>query len=68
MTTPIVLDWRHCRVLDTPRTCVLCGQPALLLSPRGRPCHKTCAETWHATHPQTHTAADDGLIGGGVAA
>lgn len=65
--TPVVLDWRHRHVLDTPRPCVLCGQPAFLLSPRGRPCHKTCAEAWHATHPR-NPATNDGLMGGGVAA
>ncbi len=47
---------------------VLCQQPAILRSPRGRPCHWTCALTWtqqhqHGTspgrkedHPATHAA------------
>ena len=26
--------------------CVLCHQPAVLRSPRGRPCHWTCALAW----------------------
>ena len=43
------LDWRSARVLDTPRPCVICGRPALLLSPgKGVPCHKMCAEAWLA--------------------
>jgi hypothetical protein len=36
-----------------PEPCVICGTPTILRSPAGKPCHKTCAETWthsHATH------------------
>lgn len=40
-----VLDWRTtARVSAQPRRCVLCGRPALLIAPDGRPCHKVCAE------------------------
>ena len=49
--TTITLDWRHARI-GPPAACVLCGIPALLRSPgKPVPCHKTCAETWHAAHP-----------------
>jgi hypothetical protein len=37
--------------------CVLCQQPAILRSPRGRPCHWTCALTWTQQH-QTGPAPD----------
>ncbi|WFE27794.1 hypothetical protein O7623_00850 [Solwaraspora sp. WMMD791] len=41
-----LLDWRHATVLDPPRPCRLCRQPAMLADPYDRqPCHKTCAET-----------------------
>ena len=47
---PAILDWRHTAdVADTPRRCVICGKPALVVSPRGKPVHKTCAEAWHAS-------------------
>jgi hypothetical protein len=49
--TKIILDWRHARI-GPPDPCVLCGRPALLRSPGKQvPCHKTCAENWHAAHP-----------------
>src|SRR5689334_1413302 len=35
--------------------CVICGQPATLRSPRGKPCHWTCALAWTEEHRQ----ADD---------
>jgi len=31
-------------------TCVLCYQPAILRSPRGKPCHWTCALAWANEH------------------
>jgi hypothetical protein len=45
--------------------CVICHEPAILRSPRGRPCHWTCALTWtqqeHHDHGQpgqeNHAAA-----------
>lgn len=45
------LDWSSATVGD-PAPCVLCGKPALMRSPRGVPCHKTCAERWHDEHGQ----------------
>jgi hypothetical protein len=50
---PPFLDWRDNRHWNPagPAPCVLCGQPALLLSDHGRPSHKTCAEDWYAAHP-----------------
>jgi hypothetical protein len=50
---PPFLDWRDTRHWNPagPAPCVLCGQPAYLLSEHGRPSHKTCAEDWYAAHP-----------------
>jgi hypothetical protein len=33
-----------------PAPCVLCRQPAILRSPRGKPCHWTCALAWVTGH------------------
>jgi len=30
--------------------CVICRQPAILCSPRGKPCHCTCAVGWFSEH------------------
>jgi len=30
--------------------CVICHTPAILRSPRGRPCHWTCALAWVSEH------------------
>jgi hypothetical protein len=38
------------RVLTTPERCCLCGRPTLLRSPRGKACHKVCAEAWLKAH------------------
>lgn len=67
MTAPqlVVLDWRHCKV-GPRRPCVLCGRPAHLRSPRGEPCHKTCAEAWleqRAADASARYTSDD-LYGG----
>jgi len=43
---PVVLDWRAGHNTEFPRPCVLCGRPTTLVSPRGKHCHKTCAEAW----------------------
>jgi hypothetical protein len=52
-STPVVrvfLDWRRGQI-GPLAPCVLCTMPALCRSPRtGQPCHKSCAETWIATH------------------
>jgi hypothetical protein len=46
----LVLDWRHGTIGELA-PCVLCGQPALNLSPvKDVPCHKGCAETWITNH------------------
>ena len=43
----VVLDWsKDGRVGASEQTCVLCGRPTPLISPAGKPCHKTCAEAW----------------------
>jgi hypothetical protein len=48
-TRPDQRGWTAARQLGP---CVLCGQPAILRSPRGRPCHWTCATTWTRQHGQ----------------
>lgn len=35
---------------------VVCGQPAILRSPRGKPCHWTCAVAWVNDHTRTKAA------------
>jgi hypothetical protein len=30
--------------------CVICHEPAILRSPRGKPCHWTCALAWVNEH------------------
>ncbi|MGW3297639.1 hypothetical protein ACWC9S_27100 [Streptomyces xiamenensis] len=52
MTAPVLLDWSDAKHWNSrgPEPCVLCGRPAHLLSSRGKPCHKTCAEEWLARH------------------
>ncbi len=56
-----VLDWSargphgSGSIEEPPQPCVLCGIPTILRSPRGKPCHKTCAEQWlehRHTHPE----------------
>lgn len=32
--------------------CVICHTPAILRSPRGKPCHWTCAVAWTEAHRQ----------------
>lgn len=47
------------RVCWPPEPCVVCTKPAMLFSPRGKPCHKTCAEKWarrRTTPPASATA------------
>ncbi|MFD7510005.1 hypothetical protein ACFV5N_11780 [Streptomyces sp. NPDC059853] len=60
MTSP-ALDWSDSRHWNPagPAPCVLCGRPAHLLSDRGRPCHKTCAEGWLAARA---AAPDSGAL------
>ena len=53
MSGRVVLDWRHTgRVSQQPQRCVLCDQNTILISPNGKPCHKTCAERWIEQHSQ----------------
>jgi hypothetical protein len=43
----VVLDWsKSGSVSAAAQPCVLCGRPALMIGPAGKPCHKTCAEDW----------------------
>jgi hypothetical protein len=41
-----LLNWSKTGGAGPLEPCVICGKPAMCRSPRGRPCHKTCAETW----------------------
>lgn len=60
-----ILNWRS----DSPtpatigpmRPCQLCGQLTQLISPAGKPCHKTCAEQWLRDHPKAAGHAPDQL-------
>ena len=42
---PRLLDWRQTGTVGPPQPCRICGRPALMRDPDGRPCHKVCAET-----------------------
>ena len=42
---PRLLDWRQTGTVGPLQPCRICGRPALMRDPNGRPCHKTCAET-----------------------
>ena len=46
----IVLDWTKTGSAGDPMPCVICGRPAICRSPKGKPCHKSCAEQWIADH------------------
>ena len=51
-----LLNWRdsaHWSGTDKP--CVICHKPTPLLSDRGKPVHKVCAEQWIEDHPGTDT-------------
>ncbi|MFI1245018.1 hypothetical protein [Enterococcus casseliflavus] len=63
---PPVLDWKASTHWDydaaemgDPGLCVLCGTPSLLLSDKGEPCHKTCAEAWFEQHPEAWAAYEE---------
>ncbi|MCF2531326.1 hypothetical protein [Yinghuangia soli] len=48
----VALDWTsgsHWGGSHEP--CVICGELTFLVSDRGRPCHKECAERWYDAHP-----------------
>jgi hypothetical protein len=46
------LDHRGWTAAQNPVTCVICGQLAVLRSPRGKPCPWTCALVWTEEHRQ----------------
>ena len=49
------LDQRGWTAAQHTRPCVICGRAAILRSPRGKPCHWTCAVAW----VDEHQAQDD---------
>ena len=55
----VVLDWRTGHNTEVQRPCVLCGRPTTLVSPRGKHCHKTCAEAWTEQHTADQPATFD---------
>ena len=46
----VKLDQRGWTAARHLATCVICYTPAILRSPRGRPCHWTCALAWVNEH------------------
>jgi hypothetical protein len=66
----ILLDWTAtgpdgAGSVGPPAPCVLCRVPTILRSPKGKPCHKVCAERWtdtHAAPPQPDAPADSALV------
>jgi hypothetical protein len=44
------LDQRGWTAAQDLAPCVLCHQPAIMRSPRGKPCHWTCALAWADEH------------------
>lgn len=64
-TVRVLLDWRDGSAEALAEACVLCGQPTWCWSPRGVPCHKTCAEVWIGTRrPSSDPPAGDGPAAG----
>jgi hypothetical protein len=53
----VKLDHRGWTAAQYVAPCVICHEPAILRSPRGRPCHWTCAVTWVNEHQ--HRAGDN---------
>jgi hypothetical protein len=46
-----LLDWSdRSRFNPEPKPCVLCDKPAHMISDRGKPVHKVCAEEWIEQH------------------
>ncbi len=58
--TGIVLDWTRTGSAGPARPCAICGLPAICRAPSGKPCHKTCAETWMVDHRPPNRAQADG--------
>jgi len=46
-----LLDWHDSSHFRWDAPCVLCQKPTPLRSHAGEAAHKTCAESWNATHP-----------------
>ena len=44
------LDQRGWTAAQHLAPCVICHEPAILRSPRGKPCHWTCAVAWVNEH------------------
>jgi competence protein CoiA len=40
---PLRLDWSSSKIAE-PKPCRICGDPAIMRDPNGKPCHKACAE------------------------
>jgi hypothetical protein len=65
MTT--LLDWtatgpHGAGSVGPPAQCVICRVPTILRSPRGKPCHKVCAERWTDALPRPHTPAESAPV------
>jgi len=46
----VKLDHRGWTAAQHAAPCVVCPQPAILRSPRSKPCHWTCALAWVNEH------------------
>ena len=46
----IKLDHRGWTAAQHVSPCVICHQPVILRSPRGKPCHWTCVVAWVNEH------------------
>lgn len=55
----VKLDHRGWTAAQHVVPCAICHQPAILRSPRGKPCHWTCALAWVNEH-QDHAAKPEG--------
>jgi hypothetical protein len=56
----VKLDHRGWTAAQHLAPCVICHQAAILRSPRGKPCHWTCAVAWvneHQDHEHERRAA-----------
>lgn len=51
-----LLDWRdRSHFNPNPEPCVICTKPAHMVSDRGKPVHKVCAEEWIDKHADATT-------------
>lgn len=55
---PPILDWsdRKTHWDDLAYPCVLCKRLTNLVSDKGKPTHKACAEAWYEQHPDAWAA------------